>query len=1059
MSDHSPTNFSSAADGKLLQSIHKNEKASQPLVREENVSCTASDIQTQFSSQPRSTHAVNLDGAKQSSSAQNSLANDTKSARGHSFPALEQSQICHRAPEASVAQALAQKRISKEASTNGSHSIPQAPRPGNHHQTFPPNEQHQVVVHKSQERKAQPEPVARSTPQATGVTNPLPKPIHSSAEPRKDVVLSGVTVPQWAQAAHASPANLPGKSLVNKPVKDVEPSKVISVNMPTQQLLPQPSAAIMFSTTNPQQVLMPNHAGMMHLSTPVALRSAVLPSMSRPNASSVPTMAAGHTNSNQTTLQIPSISREIAKLVSNYLESSKQRGESFGVKMPSLRDRLETESESFDSNRNLLAWNVRDSIRTEFFRVKYPMPPSTCLLLLVTQCEIVLTNTISPQRPFFFPGTRVSVPTDTGTRRTGTTLQLREKVVGGKRVTEAMLHLDGPQGGEFPWVQSSSLRPASTISATQLAQNSIKIPPRNQKVPRTRGVRGGRGGRNGGRTRKYLKDGLKILNAINPAGVTKATIDPNTNNINNGTSQGSKDFSHSGTSTANRSAAGPTRTSVGGKITNPSGRAMVSSGKHVSGRSGQEVMTISVPPALVCGSPPPRSRIIGTGRSVSHISGSLRRTLDSKRHESLQEAAKPQAVLGIERLVARRNVKEVGLQYFVKWSGRPMNEGSWEQRDSLLKDVPGLIRDFDVRHPAKSKLIDLYEQERHLYQGSNLASHQIEDIDPTEDKGRIDEKKGNPTEYRVGSIRGCRLGVGPNQKDGNKGTSEVAFHYKDDVTGLPIPSWVDTPILELDFAGMKLQIRRPNDYSLHNDPDAALRDMKKRQSEFKKKHPEEAVKVFSMSRSEARLAIEHGLRAHREKSQHAVRFPRGLGMVSPWDHGVPFSRNDALLAPASWDGYLTHLGLRCSDFERGLLPYMPTLDDGSLAKLAKSHNDVLHKLASEHRERARTLIRDAFRHDGSTPAPSSLFRDGMNSYPGAEVTGKRRTKQSLGTVSCEGVGFGRDKLMRARDETVEKVFKKLKTDHPGRNDSLWYDAVWACWRRVPPKLEVDKGKK
>lgn len=772
-----------------------------------------------------------------------------------------------------------------------------------------------------------------------------------------------------------------------------------------------------------------------------------------------PTLIAGMGNQStpqtaQPATQGPSITREIMKLISTYLGSTQQDDESFGGNMSALRDRLEADPSSFDSNRNLLAWHVRDAIRSEFYRVKYPIPPPAALLLLVTQCEILLTNTTSVQCPFYFPGRRVTVPTDTGARRMGTTLQLRSKVATGREVTEVMLHLDGPQGGEFPWVQSSSLLPASTAVANQAAQRAAVAVKQRTREVRPRGgaaTRGGRRGRKGTRARGVLQVDRKSATSAASFGTSLAGKAPSVGQKGM-KSQVSPSTGRSGHSASGRGSTMAARTNAAtGRNTAASGGRVASSGGRTgAGKSGQEITTVSVPVALVCASSPPRRRIIDDGRQISYVSGSLRRALGSKGNDCSQDAAKIGAILGIERLVARRNLNGTGTQYFVKWSGRPFADGSWEKRESLLEDVPGLVREFDIRHPDGCGTTGPSRKQQKQLQTTDA-------IEPKMSPGMATTAQGSSNQSEGGSTGMTDILSAQKESSGTKcegygeSQSEETSEYIDDVTGVPIPSWVDTPILELNIGDMVLQIRRPSDYVLHNDADAAARDTKKRQSEFKKKHVETAVQIYSLSRNEARLAIEHGLRAHRENAQRAIQFPRGLGKVSPYDHGTPFSVDDVTNAPASWEGYFTHLGMKCTDYVRELPPYMPTVDDNSLSKIVRGCNDAAFTMCLEHRERARNVVREAFRYDGSSSAPSTLFRDGVKAPPGNGISGKKRARSNAISVGCEDIGFGREKLLRERDDKVGKILKTSQKS--SRKDGMWYDSTWACWRPMQPKSD------
>jgi hypothetical protein len=155
---------------------------------------------------------------------------------------------------------------------------------------------------------------------------------------------------------------------------------------------------------------------------------------------------------------LQTMSLQIARMISDYLGPHVARGGYNGATLNALRVRLET-GQVTDAPHETLCWQVREAIRTEFFKIKYPAPPSAGLLNLVTTTENLLTVYKTTPRPHYIPAGRVTVPVEAGlTRRTGTTLQLRfktenEQPTTDAKLTEALVHLDGEKGGAFRWVR------------------------------------------------------------------------------------------------------------------------------------------------------------------------------------------------------------------------------------------------------------------------------------------------------------------------------------------------------------------------------------------------------------------------------------------------------------------------------------------------------------------------------------------------------------------------------------------------------------------------------
>ena len=54
----------------------------------------------------------------------------------------------------------------------------------------------------------------------------------------------------------------------------------------------------------------------------------------------------------------------------------------------------------------------------------------------------------------------------------------------------------------------------------------------------------------------------------------------------------------------------------------------------------------------------------------------------------------------VERLLTHREVKGRRTSYLVRWRGYPPSADSWEPRDQLMADVPGLGEQYDKEHPV-----------------------------------------------------------------------------------------------------------------------------------------------------------------------------------------------------------------------------------------------------------------------------------------------------------------------------------------------------------------------
>lgn len=399
----------------------------------------------------------------------------------------------------------------------------------------------------------------------------------------------------------------------------------------------------------------------------------------------------------------------------------------------------------------------------------------------------------------------------------------------------------------------------------------------------------------------------------------------------------------------------------------------------------QDASGVYVPDELLTYVPPPRARICDT--VMTGASGCVRRALDVGSGGVVSAVHRVRQLAAVQRLAARQ-IRDDGVYYFVVWSGRALSDGSWEKRDALLRDVPALVRMFDVRHP-------LLEEHETLQRGT--------------------------------------------------GGKEEGKEFVDDVSGLRIPAWVDSPIVELTFSGMVLQIRRGEGAVLHNDAASAVRDTRRRQARLKSEAAAAGGRLFALTRSEARAAVEASVRVHRQHCRLPIVFPRGVGRVAVADDGIAFSVADALRAPACWEGALACVGMKCVRFDRVLKPHLLTADEVLKTRVAKAGDEVSLASRLEHRERARQVVREAFRHSGAPP-PRELFRGGEVRIP-PQISCSKRVS-ACGVVrrngESDGVGLGIAKSWRSRDQRIETALRALRKN--GGASQGWYDEVWGCWR-------------
>lgn len=703
-----------------------------------------------------------------------------------------------------------------------------------------------------------------------------------------------------------------------------------------------------------------------------------------------------------------------AQLITDYLgpnvpstaTNSIQPGESLNGKvvatLPAMRDRLIADSATFNTRREVLAWQVREAIRTEFFKIQYPATPTPKLLKLVTATEALLTDFGAAQRPLYFPGARVAVPTEVGTHRAATTLQIRFKPVNGVTVTEVLLHLDGPRGGGFQFVSSTILMPLSAC-----------VPIRNP----------------------VLTSDARATQQARPAPTQARTSTPR-GRRGSGNASTTSGGSRSGRSSRPRS-----------KETRPSAVKLPTTNLPLS----------FLPHALRSSSPPPKKRLRhNVSTPISLTTGSVRRTLDVWNESSdALEAKVPLEVqnkvlentLAVERLIGRRRNMNLGgvVEYCVKWSGAPLNAASWESRDSLMKDIPGLVLAFDMAHPNEPV---------------KCLTEVAEDT----------AKESEPVFIEID----CAI------------PKPASKQILDDATGIPIPNYLDTPIIELNFTGLQLHVRRDYKCSLFSSDEEAAIDRKKRILQFRKENPEAFVKIFANNSSEYHKEpemvvepklfvnamvptsggllpiLQHSLESHKYGNRRPILFPRGLGQVLPRDVAMPVPDKDIINAPASWESYLMSLGMRCKNWERELLPDMPTASSQVKIFMEVAANVITDTCKNVRHERDRdtwiesTLYTGTRRSARSNGNPVAASGEAGESSDGIDDGTKTPNSDAAGSSKDDAVKAGKPSLQDsssifraalefARDES-EKNIENGDNSSCSRKKEREYDAVWGCWK-------------
>lgn len=453
----------------------------------------------------------------------------------------------------------------------------------------------------------------------------------------------------------------------------------------------------------------------------------------------------------------------------------------------------------------------------------------------------------------------------------------------------------------------------------------------------------------------------------------------------------------------------------------------------------------SVPPLPGFRVPAAATASLPSGAPVAHqgASPNIARTVD----------AITEKVLVVERLVARRENADAGgvVEYFTKWRDFGWDGCSWESRSALLQDVPGLVVDFDARHPGKPTVVT-----------------------------------GVPRVPAAGELESQQRRIADMKARAASAASEAEERRRRDSGPIMIPVWFETPLLELNFAdGMVMQFRR-DEASVFNDQICANRDQKKRRVRFKQEYPEEARRLFvptgrgeATQRMDAKTAIEATVQERRSQGSRPIQFPRTLGYSLRRNVAHPIRRADIEGAPPSWESYLLSLGLECSNWERDCVPDMPTASvavNRSVEHARRAMEADDREIVRERRRRLAEPFPSPLTKSAGTPriprigvydediqGPVPLFSSESDlarlyeamqrgTHRSAGTGGHTRVEQNeknAGRVGVEG------RLLRARNTMFDKALTSSIAEQTGaeRGAARYYDSFFNCWRFTANKAE------
>eukprot|EP00172_Hildenbrandia_rubra_P004679 Plantae.Rhodophyta-Hildenbrandia_rubra.ctg9955.p1 GENE.Plantae.Rhodophyta-Hildenbrandia_rubra.ctg9955~~Plantae.Rhodophyta-Hildenbrandia_rubra.ctg9955.p1 ORF type:complete len:547 (-),score=97.54 Plantae.Rhodophyta-Hildenbrandia_rubra.ctg9955:1772-3412(-) len=369
----------------------------------------------------------------------------------------------------------------------------------------------------------------------------------------------------------------------------------------------------------------------------------------------------------------------------------------------------------------------------------------------------------------------------------------------------------------------------------------------------------------------------------------------------------------------------------------------------------------------------------------------------------------------ISKIVARRKNKLRGplnregvVEYLVEWSGYPDDAKlSWESRTALMKDVPAVVLEFDVRYPGRPAEVSIPVDKAVL-----ADAYEKSDVQPNRNKV-------------VGKRRKLAPGESPP----------------------PIPSYVESPLLDLSFSGMVLHLR-PTGWNLFSSPEDAQRDAQIRKERYKSEYPKFADCLFPPTigdladRERAKARERETLENHKSGGRKKLyRWPRILGGVLLRDTAHPTSTMCIQRAPASWESYFLSMGLSCDNWERQYVPHMPTAPESVHESVGEANDQLLFNLRRTYawqmgKGRTESL---------SAPVEISEVEDNLEAPNGIllETNGDVAMREN-GVINDKDSGPSRPLVFTKVNPNFSKALAKSK--RAGDKGQKYYDPIWCCWR-------------